>query len=291
MIMANQFFKNLFAVCIFCLLFHFGMDSASAQFSFELKIEYAMQVGNTEQYSVSGIINSGRIESGKTYFLEDGSNFVVKNIISSKSATSVPIATTNENVSLAVLCKTMELGRGDIIRAISTRPTYSGSIHRYNADQIPEGNLRCRLNGKQYNAQSISKPVYIRVSNVLDLFFMAEDESVIWLQLHGFSDIENIPHQSKSDTSEKNHSLVCKVVFMPKGYRPTDMPNRYIGYEDCKGNAGIIVTNLQRHKKKLALEFSGILRPNETMYNDNPATSGLFYITEGRVDNIGWDEF
>lgn len=265
--------------------------TAIAQFSFELSIDYAMQVGNTEQFSVSGTINSGRIESGKTYFLEDGTKFVVKNIISSKSATSVPVANTNENISMAVLCPTFLLGRGDIIRGITTRPTYSSSNYKYNANQMPEGILSCRVNGKVYSAKAVSKPVYIKASNVLDLFFMAEDESVIWLQLNGFSDIQSIPHQSKSDTSEKNNSLVCKVAFMPKGYRPTDMPTNYLGYEDFKGNAGIVITMLSKYKKKIALEFSGILRPNERMLKEFPEKAGLFYISEGRVDNIGWDDF
>jgi hypothetical protein len=38
------------------------------------------------------------------------------------------------------------------------------------------------------------------------------------------------------------------------------------------------------------LEFSGILRANKKLLEDN-GSSGLFYISEGRVDNLGWDAF
>lgn len=261
-----------------------------AQYSFELKVDYAMRVGNTDEFSLSGTIISGRIEKNKVYYLEDGNKVEVKNIISSKSATSVPVAAINENVSLAIVCKNMEPGRGDMIRGIATRPSFGQVFTPTNTKQLPEGILNCRINGKMYKAKMVSKPVYIKESNVLDMFFMAEDESVVWLQLNGFSEIETLPHNAKSDTSVKEHSLVCKIAFMPKGYRPTDMPNNYRAYEDVKGNAGIIVTSLNRYKKTIALEFSAILRPNKLLMQEG-GVNGLFYISEGRVDNIGWDEF
>ena len=273
-----------------CLLFLNASLSCLAQFTFELQVEYGMRVGNTDQYAVSGVIKSGRIEKGKTYFLEDGTKVVIENILSAKSATSVPVANSNESVSLAITCKNYEPGRGDVMRGITTRPSYGMGNTRYNPNQLAEGILSCRVNGKMYKAKMVSKPVYIRASNVLDLFFIAQDESVIWLQLNGFSEVENSPHKTTSDTSEKNLSLVCKMAFMPKGYRPTDMPTNYKAYEDMKGNAGIIITSLNKYKKTIALEFSGILRPNKKL-QDEESKAGLFYISEGRIDNISWDEF
>jgi len=263
---------------------------AFSQFSFELTVDYGMRVGNTDQFSVSGTIHTGRIEKGKTYFLEDGTKLVIENIISSKSATSVPVASANEVVSLALTCKDFVPTHGDVLRAITTRTSYTGNITKYNAKQLPEGILTCRINGKIYRAKMVSKPVFIRASNILDMFFIAQDESVIWLQVNGFSDIESAPHKTTSDTSEKNPSLVCKVAFMPKGYRPTDMPTNYKAYEDFKGNSGILITVLNKYKKTIALEFSGILRPNKQLIEDG-SNGGLFYITEGKVDNISWDEF
>jgi hypothetical protein len=273
------------------LLFVFAAScSVQAQFAFELKVDYAMRVGNTDQFSVSGTILSGRIEKGKSYFLSDGTKMEISNIISSKTATSVPVAAISENVSLALMCKNFEPGRGDVIQAITTRTPMAGGLTKYNAKQLPEGVLTCRMNGRIYRAKMVSKPVYIRASNIMDLFFMAEDESVVWLQVNGFSDIKELPHRSNSDTSQRDLSLYCKVVYLPKGYRPTDMPNNYKAYEDMKGNAGIMITQINRYKKTLGLEFSGILRPNKRLMEDYPE-GGLFYITEGRVDQIGWDEF
>jgi hypothetical protein len=268
----------------------FSFIKAEAQFTFELKVDYAMRVGNTDHFSLSGTILSGRLEKSKIYYLEDGTKLLIDNIISSKSATSVPVALVNENVSLAITCKDMEPGRGDILRAITTRPSFGNALPKYNANQLPEGILSCRINGKMYSAKMVSKPVFIKAANILDMFFIAEDESVIWLQLNGFSDISELPHNAKSDTSEKNPSLVCKVAYMPKGYRPTDMPTNYKAYEDMKGNSGIVVVSLNRYKKNIALEFSGILRPNKRILEEGTGM-GLFYISEGRVDNIGWDEF
>ena len=125
---------------------------------------------------------------------------------------------------------------------------------------------------------------------MLDMFFEGEDKSVIWLQLNQLTEIADIPHYAKSDTSVKNLMMVCKVAYMPEGYRPTDLPNNYRAYEDMRGNSGIMVTFLNKYEKKISLEFSGILRPNEKILIDKP-NAGLFYITEGRVDNISWDAF
>ncbi|MBK7762378.1 MAG: hypothetical protein IPI46_03265 [Bacteroidetes bacterium] len=261
-----------------------------AQYTFELHVDNGMQVGNTDNYSVSGTVISGRIEKGKTYFLEDGAEIVIINIISSKTATTVPVANSPENVSLSMRCKNFRPTHGDVMKAISTRPSYGGGTTKIRANTLPEGVLTCRINGRIYRAKAVSKPVHVRSSNMLDLFFIAEDESVIWLQINGFSDIETLPLTTTSDTSQKEMMLICKLAYMPKGYRPTDMPTSYKAYEDFKGNSGIVVTSLNRYKKTLSLEFSGTLRPNAKLLEDQPS-AGLFYITEGRVDNIGWDSF
>jgi hypothetical protein len=277
--------KTFFSLILLMITFQ-----SYSQFTFELSVDYAMRVGNTDQFSLSGTIQSGRIEKGKTYFTENGAKIQVLNIISSKSATSVPVAVTSENVSMAITCEGFDVGRGDIIRAMNSRPSFSSNLPNYHENQLPEGILSCRLNGKVYRAKSVSKPVYIKKSNILDLFFIGEDESVIWLQINGFSDIEMIPHHAKSDTSEKSMSMVCKVAYMPKGYRPTDLPNHYKAYEDLKGNSGIIITSLNRYKRNISLEFSGILRPNKRLLEDG-GEAGLFYMSEGRVDSISWDPF
>jgi hypothetical protein len=276
---------------LFLTLFIFCASmQVSAQFAFELKVDNAMRVGNTDEYAVNGTIVTGRLEKGKIYFLEDGTKVEIKNMISSKTATSVPVANSNENVSLALTCKDFVPTHGDMMRGITTRPSMNGNITKYNANQMAEGLLSCRLNGKIYHAKLVSKPVYIRSSNILDMFFIAQDESVIWLQVNGFSEIEEVPHQLKSDTSQKNMSLVCKLAFLPKGYRPTDMPTDYKAFEDMKGNSGIVITQLNKYKKTIGFDFSGILRPNKKLLELNE-NAGLFYITEGRVDNVSWDEF
>jgi hypothetical protein len=122
------------------------------------------------------------------------------------------------------------------------------------------------------------------------MFFQAEDKSVIWLQLNNFSEINNIPHTAKSDTSVKERAFVCKMAYLPSGYKPSDGANNYVGYEDVKGNAGIVVVYLDKYNKKIALSFSGILRANSKMQIEKP-NAGLFYITEGKIDNLSWDAF
>lgn len=261
-----------------------------AQYAFELKVDYAMQVQNTEQYAVSGSILSGKIENNKIYYLDDGTKFEVKNVISAKSATSVPVALAGENVSISLVSKQFEIIRGETMRGISTKPGYGGAQVKSFTNQLPEGVLNCKLNGRMYESKAVSKPVYMRQADVMDLFFEAENKSVIWIQINNFSEIKDVPHKSTSDTSIKDRSLVCKMAYMPQGYRPTDMPNNYLAFEDFKGNAGVIITHIDRYNKKLALEFSGILRPNALMLVEKP-NAGLFYITDGRVDQIKWEEY
>ncbi|MBL7766921.1 MAG: hypothetical protein JNJ58_12545 [Chitinophagaceae bacterium] len=261
-----------------------------AQYAFELTIDYAMRIQNSDQFSVSGVINKGRVESGKTYYLETGEKIVVTNVISAKTATSVPAAGAPEGVSIGITCKEFSPERGTVLKAVSNRGMYSGNTVRTFANQLSEGELSCKVNGRLYSALSVSKPVRVKSADVLDLFFEAEDHSVIWLQLNDFSQIEMFPHHAKTDTSNKDRRLVCRVVYMPEGYRPTDMPNNFAAYEDVKGNAGIVVTSVDKYHKKMSLEFSGILRANNIMLEKYPE-AGLFYLTEGRVDHIGWDDF
>lgn len=284
--------SGFYTMKLFILLLLFGIAIADvqAQYAFELKVDYAMQIQNSDQYSVSGTLLTGRVENDKTYYLEDGAKLVVKNLMSSKTATSVPVAAAPESVSIGLVCTGYRPESGVVLRGISTRAVFAGSPVTYNANQMPEGYLSCKINGMMYKGHTISKPVYIRQSNLLDLFFLGEDESVIWLQINQFSDIAQAPHAMKSDTSLSDKSMVCKVAYMPKGYRPTDMPNHYMAYEDVKGNAGITITILDKYRKKIALTFSGILRANARMQADK-ADAGLFYITEGKVDNVSWDAF
>lgn len=261
-----------------------------AQFAFEIKVDYSMQVQNTEQYAVSGTVMSGKVENNKTYYLEDGTKLDIKNVISAKSATSVPVALAGENVSISLVAKNFGIIRGETMKCISTRPGYGGAQVKSFANKLPEGVLNCKVNGKMYESKAVSKPVYMKQADVMDLFFSAENETVIWIQINNFSEIKDTPHLTKSDTTVQDRSLVCKLAYLPKGYRPTDMPNNYIAFEDYKGNAGVIITHVDRYNKQMALEFSGILRPNALMLEEHP-NAGLYYITEGRVDNIKWEQY
>lgn len=249
-----------------------------------------MRVQNTDMFSISGVITSGKIESDKTYFLDDGTKMEIKNLISSKSATSVPVALAQESVSISVYCKDYRPERGSTLKGIANKPVYSGSYTRSYSTMMPEGQLSCKLNSRMYSSIQISKPVYLKQADVLDIFFEAEDKSVVWLQFNDFSQIKSTPHQTNSDTSEKERMKVCKLAFLPQGYRPTDMPNNYKAYEDVKGNAGVLIKYIDRYNKKIGFEFSGILRPNSKMLEEKP-NAGLFYFNEGRVDQISWDEY
>ena len=271
--------------CLLCLAL-----SVKAQFAFELKVEYANRINNSDFFSISGTLLNGRVENGKSYYLENGIKLDIKNVISTKSATSVPVASAPEGVSLSIEAKDFYPDRGEILKGISSRPTLSGSTMNFSATKMAEGQLSCKLNGRMYTSMTISKPVLMKQADMFDLFFEAEDKSVIWLQINQFSEITNTPHQAKTDTSNHDRKFVCKVAYMPKGYRPTDQPGSYACYEDFRGNAGIIIKQIDRYHKKMAFEFSGILRPNAKMQEENP-NAGIFYITEGKVDNIGWDVF
>ncbi|MEZ5045700.1 MAG: hypothetical protein R2831_01780 [Chitinophagaceae bacterium] len=276
---------------LYFFIFLFSLvQSMHAQFAFELKVSMAMRIQNSDQFSVSGEITQGRIEKGKKYYLENGTELKVENIISSKSGTSVPVASAPDNVSLGISSKDFQAENRMLLRGISNRPVYGGNVATRTMEKSPEGILHCKLNGSIQTAKQISKPVYIKNSNVLDMFFQFEDKSVLWLQLNGFSEIEAAPHQTTSDTSQKDFSKMCKIAYLPYGYRPTDFPNNYQAFEDVKGHAGILITALNKYTKKIAFDFNGILRPNMRLLESN-ANAGLFYITEGKVDHVSWDAF
>lgn len=277
----------------FCCLLFLGLVPLQilAQYAFEMKIDFAMRVKNDEDiFSISGIINSGRVEKGKTYYLENGSKLVIDNIFSQKSSTSTSVANAPEMVALSVTCSGYQIERGDIIKCVATKSAYLLGQSGFNPGKMPEGELSCKVNGRLYTATQISKPVYIKNADVLDMFFEAADKSVIWLQLNHFSEIQQIPHHAKTDTSNHNRVQVCKLAYLPSGYRPSDGASQYKGYEDFKGNAGIAVLFLDRYHKRIGLSFSGILRANDRMLQEKPG-AGLFYITEGKIDNLSWDAF
>jgi hypothetical protein len=272
------------------LLASFFNTTMHAQYAFELKLDYAMRVGNTDKYAVSGSLLKGRIEEGKTYFSETSQQFKVTNIISAKTGTTVPVASAGEKVSCSFICKEYEPERGETIRAVTTSPTYSGNSIRYHDKKLPEGTLSCKINGMKYLSTTVSKPVLVKDANVLDMFFEGEDKSVFWLQLNEVTEIKDVPHHAKSDTANHDAMYVCKVAFMPNGFTPTDLPNNYRAFEDFNGNAAIMVTFINKYEHKITFEFNGVLRPNARMLEIKP-DAGLFYITEGRVDDIRWDNF
>lgn len=275
---------------IFLLFLLLSAYCVQAQYAFELKVDLVSRIGNQDLFSISGTLVSGRVENGKTYYDTKGAKFDVKNVISSKTATSVPVAAVGEQVSLSVSSKDLDAGRGEVMQCISSRPLQNGMAVRSYGPTLPEGAIRCKMNGRQYSSKVISKPVYMKGADVLDMFYKAEDETVLWLQINNFSKIQQFPHTTTTDTANQVRELVCKVAYMPKGFRPTDLPNNYIAYEDVAGNASITITNINRYKKSISFDFMGTLRPNRKLLEEKP-NAGLFTIQEGHADNITWDAY
>ena len=278
---------TFYTLLVLCLL---SSLSLQAQYAFELKVDLVSRIGNQDLFSISGTLLAGRVENGKTYYDAQGAKFDVKNIISSKTATSVPVAGVGEQVSLSISSKDLDAGRGETMQCISSRPMQNGMAVRSYGPVLAEGAMRCKINGRQYTSKVISKPVYMKDADVLDLFFRADDETVLWLQLNNFSKIEQLPHTTTTDTSNHQREWVCKMAYMPKGFRPTDLPNHYQAYEDVAGNASITITNINRYKKTLSFDFMGTLRPNRRLLEEKP-NAGLFTIQEGHADNITWDAY
>ena len=275
---------------LFLFILFFSAIRVEAQYAFELKVDLVSRIGNQDLFSISGTLISGRVENGKTYYDTKGAKFDVKNVISSKTATSVPVAAIGEQVSLSVSSKDLDAGRGEVMQCISSRPLQQGMAVRSYGPTLPEGAIRCKMNGRQYSSKVISKPVYMKEADVLDMFYKADDETVLWLQINNFSKIQQFPHTTTTDTANKERELVCKVAYMPKGFRPTDLPNNYIAYEDVAGNASITITNINRYKKSISFDFMGTLRPNRKLLEEKP-NAGLFTIQEGHADNITWDAY
>jgi hypothetical protein len=261
-----------------------------AQYAFELQVDYSSQIENTNQYAISGTLEKGKIENDKTYFLESGAELRVTNLISGETGTSVKEVNAPQKVSIALLCRNFKPALGVKLNGISTKPNYGGYMVKDVADKMPEGLLSCKVNGVGIKARQISKPVYSKNIDALDLFFEAENKAIIWLQVNSFSKIVAAPHHLRTDTSNIDKAQVCKIIYLPNGYRPTDLPNNYMGYEDVKGNAAMIITRINKYAKQITLEFSGILRANKRMKTEKPEAS-LFYISEGRVDNSSWTIF
>ena len=67
---------------LFFIILFFSI-SVHAQYAFELEVDFSAQIQNSENYSVSGKLLKGKIENGKTYFLESGAKLDIINIISS----------------------------------------------------------------------------------------------------------------------------------------------------------------------------------------------------------------
>lgn len=275
---------------LFLFILFFSAIRVEAQYAFELKVDLVSRIGNQDLFSISGTLISGRVENGKTYYDTKGAKFDVKNVISSKTATSVPVAAIGEQVSLSVSSKDLDAGRGEVMQCISSRPLQQGMAVRSYGPTLPEGSIRCKMNGRQYSSKVISKPVYMKEADVLDMFYKADDETVLWLQINNFSKIQQFPHTTTTDTANQIRELVCKVAYMPKGFRPTDLPNNYIAYEDVAGNASITITNINRYKKSISFDFMGTLRPNRKLLEEKP-NAGLFTIQEGHADNITWDAY
>ncbi len=261
---------------------------AIAQYAFELRVDYSSRVENTYQYSIGGTLEKGKIESNKTYYLEGGAELVVTTVISGASGTTVKEVNAVQKVSLALYSKSFKPEQGVLLKGISTKPQYGGYMVKDYAYKMPEGVLSVKLNGVATKARQISKPVYSKKADVLDLFFETESKAVVWLQLNQFSKINSIPYNLKTDTSNADKSQVCKIIYLPNGYRPTDLPNNYMGFEDVKGNGAMLITRLSKYNKQITLEFNGILRANKRLKQEKP-DAVLFYITEGRLDNSSWD--
>jgi hypothetical protein len=273
------------------LAFIFLSFTLHAQYSFELKVDYATQIGNTNDYSVSGTLLKGTIENGKKYYLTSGAEFDVQNLMSAKTATSVNSAKAPEKVSIGLKCKNFNPKTGVVIKGISTQPNYSGMQMTNNRlDKLPEGILKVNINGMQFTATQISKPIKTKAGDVLDMFFKTKGTEVFWLQIGNLSKIEELPARVVSDsTLVGTDEPYCKIAFMPDGFLPTQLPNNYKAYEDKTGKASILITNLKKYTFQATIEFAGPLAPNWKILEENE-NAGFLTLTNGRVDKIVYEE-
>lgn len=278
--------KFLFILALTCISF-----SLQAQYSFELQVDYATQIGNTNDYSVSGQLLKGSIESGKKYYLTSGAEFDVKNLMSATTATSVKEAKSPERVSIGLKCKNFTPKTGVVIKGISTQPKYTGMRMSDNRlDKLPEGILKVNINGMEFKATQISKPIKTKAGDVLDMFFKTKGSEVFWLQIGNLSKIEDLPARVVSDsTLVGTDQPYCKIAFMPDGFLPTQLPNNYKAYEDKTGKASILITRLKKYTFQATIEFAGPLSPNWKILEENE-NAGFLTLTNGRVDKIIYEE-
>lgn len=274
-------------ILFFLFLFILSIN-ARAQYAFELEVGYSSRIKNTNEYSVSGKITKGKIEKGQKYYLTDGSEWTVNNVMSSKTATSVDIASLGEDVSIGITSNNFKPENNVILKGINTRPNYSGQQVRSYRDHLPDDFAQFKINGYKIKTHCFSKPVYTKADDILDMYFKEGDE-VLWLRIGNLSKIENVPAQILCDSNLIGTKIpYARIVYMPKACLPTDMPNNCNAYEDKYGKSSILITTLKKYTYQLTCEFSGILRPNDKILLENP-DAGMIQISEGRIDRISYD--
>lgn len=265
--------------------------SVHAQYAFELEVDFAHQIGNTENYSVSGQLLKGKIASGTKYYLSSGAELQVINVMSAATATSVPEVVAPDRVSVGLICKKFTPQQHVVLKGISTQPNMNGQFVQGGfTDKLPEGMLKVNINGMQFTALQVSKPIKTKASDILDMFYKTKSGGVFWLQIANLSKVETLPARLVADsTLIGGETPYCKIAFMPDGFLPTDLPNNYKGYEDKFGQASILITNLKKYTFSGTIEFGGPLRPNQKMLEENEK-AGPLQLTNGRVDKLIWDE-
>ncbi len=275
---------------VFGFILLFSSFFSSAQYAFELEVDYSTQIGNTDNYSVSGKLLKGKIENGKKYFTTKGAELNVINLMSAKTTTSVDKAVAPQKVSVGLKCKNFKPKQDVIIQGIATQPNYGGTpVHTFH-DQLPEGVLQVKVNGMLFKAKQISTPIKTKAGDVLDMFFKTKTDGVFWLQIGNMNQIETLPIRLPADsTLIGTQQPYCKIAFMPDGFLPTDLPNNYKAYEDKFGNASILITTLKKYTLQATIEFGGPLRPNWKILEENP-DAGILTLTDGRVDKIIYEE-
>lgn len=276
--------------CLLLILFCNLSLYANAQYAFEIQVEYSTQIGNTNNYSVSGNLLKGKIEKGKKYYLTTGAELKVVNLMSATTATSVDKVVAPQKISIGLECKNFKPKQNVVLKGIATQPSYGGMTVKTYKDKVPQGMMQVKINGMMFKAKQISEPIRTKQSDVLDMFFKTKSGSVFWLQVGNLSKIETLPMRLPTDsTLVGTDQPYGKIAFMPDGFKPTDLPNNYKGYEDKKGKASILITRLKKYTFQATLEFGGLLPANAKLKVDNPTAQPL-KLTNGRVDKIIYEE-
>ena len=275
-------------ICSILLLFI--ATSTFAQYAFEIEVDYSARIGNTETFSVSGNLIKGKIEKGKKYYLTTGAELKVVNLMSAITTTSVDKAVAPQKVSLSLVAKNFKPKQHVVLRGTATQPAYGGQLVKTYKDKVPEGMMQVKINGMMFKAKQVSIPIRTKLGDVLDMFFKTKSGAVFWLQIGNLSKIEQVPVRIVSDSTLANTDTpYCKIIFMPEGFLPTQLPNNYKGYEDKFGKSSILITRLKKFTFQATLEFGGRLRPNANIKAENP-TAGALELTNGRIDKIIWEE-